>query len=867
MTPERWQKVKEVFQDARQYSSGPRAAFLAAACADDEDLRREVESLLAADNQSGSFMDRPAAVAAVDHFATKRVEYIPGSTVGSYQIERQIGQGGMGVIYLARDTRLGRPVALKLLQPHLTKDPQRLHRFRQEARAVSALNHPNILTIYETGEVGGVSFIATEFIDGLTVRGLMAAGQRTIGATIDIVLQVADALAAAHEAGVVHRDIKPENIMVRPDGYVKVLDFGLAKLNERTYETRSDERFSAVETNPGVVMGTFNYMSPEQARGIEVDARTDIFSLGVVLYELITGHEPFSGPTSSDVIAALLHAEPPPLVRFSPETPAELQRIIDRALAKDVEARYPSITEMAADLKALEQELEVGASIERAKRKTSSVRGLTNGARGLIIGVALVSILFLAAYLIRRSPPASSIRSVAVLPFKPLVANQSDEVLEMGIADTLITRLSSLKQVSLPPVSAVRRYRSLDQDPLAAGRELNVQAVLESSIQRADNRIRVTVRLLDVTDGKPLWTRQFDEPWTDIFAVQDAISQRVASDLMLTLSGEERGELARNYTTNPEAYDLYMKGRHYWNKRSPDGMLLSIESYKKAIEKDPQYALAYVGLADAYATIGSYRVAPPRESLPLAQEAALRALKIDERLAEAHASLGKIYADYEWDWDRAEKEFKLAIELKPNYANAHHWYSMLLANLGRSDDAIREARRAVDLDYFAPATTTQLGNVLYRARRYDEAITVLRKTLDLEPNFVAARVYLGLCYMLQGKHAEAISEMRKGKEAAPGHPGIVSTLGLVYGAAGQSEQARQCLKELNEIAQQRYVAAFNYAGIYSGLGEMELTMKWLKKAYEDRDPSIRGFKFDPVFDPVRQDPRFIAWTREVGLAQ
>jgi serine/threonine-protein kinase len=715
--------------------------------------------------------------------------------------------------------------------------------------------------------MGGVNFIVTEFIDGQTVRGLMAAGQPTIRKALDIILQVADALSAAHEAGVIHRDIKPENIMVRPDGYVKVLDFGLAKLNERSYETRSDESFAAVETNPGVVMGTYTYMSPEQARGIEVDARTDVFSLGVVLYELITGQEPFTGPTSSDVIAALLHDDPPPLIHFSPQTPAELQRVIDRALAKDFATRYPSVAEMAADLKDVEQDLGIGTSVERAKRRTSRVRVLANGSRGLLIGVALVVILFLAAYLIRRSLPASSIRSVAVLPFKPLVANQSDEVLEMGIADTLITRLSSLKQVTIPPVSAVRRYRSLDQDPLAAGRELQVQAVLESSIQRADNRIRVTVRLLDVTDGKPLWTRQFDEEWTDIFAVQDAISQRVASDLMLTLSGAERGELARNYTTNPEAYDLYMKGRHYWNKRTPDGMKLSIESYNQAIKIDPQYALAYVGLADAYATLGSYRVTPPRETLPLAQEAALRALKIDDRLAEAHASLGKIFSDYDWDWERAEKEFKLAIGLKPNYANAHHWYSMLLANLGRSDEAISEARRAVDLDYFAPATTTQLGNVLYRARRYDEAIAVLRKTLDLEPNFVAARVYLGLCYLLQGKHAEAISEMRKGKEAAPGNPGLVSTLGLVYGSAGQSEQARQCLKELNEIAQQRYVAAFNYAGIYSGLGEMELTMKWLKKAYEDRDPSIRGFKVDPVFDPIRQEPQFIAWTREVGLAQ
>jgi DNA-binding winged helix-turn-helix (wHTH) protein/TolB-like protein/tetratricopeptide (TPR) repeat protein len=484
--------------------------------------------------------------------------------------------------------------------------------------------------------------------------------------------------------------------------------------------------------------------------------------------------------------------------------------------------------------------------------------------------LGLIGLLgLLAAGLIWLRPaPGAPIRSVAVLPFKPLVAEARDEVLEMGIADTLITRLDNLKQITVRPINAVRRYTALDQDTVAAGRELDVQAVVEGSIQKADGKIRVTARLVRIADGRPLWTRQFDEPWTDIFAVQDAISQRVAGDLMGTLTGEEHGELARNYTTDPEAYQLYLIGRYYWNKRSGEGTRKSIESFQQAIEKDRNYALAYVGLADAYVTLGSYHLAQPLKVMPLARDAAAQALRLDERLAEAHASMARILLDYDWNWAEAEKEFQLAIALKPNYANAHHWYSSFLASRGRFDDAIREANRALELDYLSPATSTHVGSVLYQARRYPEAIGVLQKTLDMEPNFITARIYLGLCYLMQGRRDEAMAEFQKGQTAAPNNPDFIALLGYTCAIAGRPEQARSYEKALNELARRQvYVPPSNFALVATGMGEMDEAFKWMDKSYEERSPSMRGLKTEPLNDPLRQDPRFAALLRRVGFEQ
>ncbi|HKQ72245.1 MAG TPA: protein kinase [Blastocatellia bacterium] len=921
MTPERWKQVDQLLQDSLDREPAERAAFLAEACGGDDELRREVESLIGFHERAESFIETPPAEVAADWLAVKELR--AGQTIGHYRLIRQIGRGGMGEVYLARDDRLERQVAIKLLPPRFTEDAGRVQRFRQEARAVSALNHPNIITIYEIGEaktaVGALYFIATEFIEGRTLREMIRNSGMRPSEALEVVIQVASALSAAHAAGITHRDIKPENIMLRPDGYVKVLDFGLAKLNTMRIEDcglqsgREDEETvpsnpqsatlnSHFQTNPGVVPGTVSYMSPEQARGIETDARSDIFSLGVVLYELITARRPFVGETLSDVIAALLGQEPPPLSEHDPDLPDELQPIVSRMLAKDRSERYQTADELRQALKSLKKDLapegefstrEFSGLSLLAKRftrrgvnkdyKTAAVAVVAAPATSsvsLIINrflrspmrvmLALAALAALVAggilgrqWLVVRD---TRIDSIAVLPFKPLVADSRDEALEMGLADTLITRLSSLKNVTVRPLSAVRRYTALDQDPVVAGRELKAQTVLESSIQKVGEKVRVTARLIHIADGKTLWTRQFDERWTDIFAVQDAISQRVADDLMAPLTGEERGELARNYTADPVAYKLYLEGRHHWSKRTAEGMGKAVESFERAIKKDPNYALAYVGLADAYATLFSYHVKPAHEAMTQAHEAAVNALKIDDHLAEAHASMGKIFTDYYWDWEQAEREFQLAIKLKPKYPNAHQWYSMVLAHMGRFDEAVSEANRAWELDYFSAPTGTQVGQILYRARRYDQAITALRKTLDLDPNFVTAHYYLGLCYLMQEKRDEALAEFKKARAIAPNVPDFIALLGYAYATAGQIDQARRCLAELNEMARGRYVPPFNYAALHVGLGETDLAFKWLEKGYDERDPWVRGLKSDPLFDVLRPDARFAKLLRRAGLA-
>src|SRR5262245_15947110 len=717
MTPERCKQVDQLRQDALDRGPAERAAFLAEACGGDDELRREVESLIGFHERAENFIETPPAEVAADWLAVKELR--AGQTIGHYQLIRQIGRGGMGEVYLALDARLERQVALKLLPPRFTEDFERVRRFRQEARAVSALNHPNIITIHEIGEAatesGGVHFIATEYIEGRTLREMIGDGGMKAAEALEVAIQAAGALSAAHAAGITHRDIKPENIMLRPDGYVKVLDFGLAKLGVGSGEWGIGNRESGIRgqvasprsplptphslflTDPGVVAGTVSYMSPEQALGLEIDARSDIFSLGVVLYELITARRPFDGEMVADVIASLIGQEPPPLTRRDRGLPDELQRLVSRMLAKDRSERFQTADELRHALKGLKKELasaedfstrEFSGLMLLARRifhvganKNYKTADFTVRSSRVTSGISLIASSFLRSPM--RTPlalaalaaliaggilarqwlfdRATRVDSIAVLPFKPLLADSRDEALELGLADTLITRLSGLKNVSVRPLSAVRRYTALDQDPVAAGRELKAQAVLEGSIQRVGDKVRVTARLIGVADGGTLWTRQFDERWTDIFAVQDAISQRVADGLMAPLTGEERDELARNYTTDPEAYRLYMEGRYHWGKRTGAGMRKAVESFQQAIGRDHNYALAYVGLADAYATLGSYHLLPSREALPLAKDAATRALSIDQNLAEAHASMGKILTDYYWDWEQAEREYLLAI--------------------------------------------------------------------------------------------------------------------------------------------------------------------------------------------------------------
>src|SRR5262245_56405288 len=924
MTPERYKQIKSIFQSAVELPRSEQTIFLDKACSGDEGLRREVEDLLSSHGQVKDSIEAIASEAAATMLAGPQSGSLIGRQIGAYQIINQIGRGGMGEVYLARDARLGRQVALKLLPPRFTEDDQRVQRFRQEARAASALNHPNILTIHEIGEVktavGALHFVATEFIEGRTLRELIRYGRMKLGEALEVAMQEASELSAAQAGGIVGRALMRAHIMRRPGGHPQALNVALATLGVGSGELgigngESGIReqaaclhsplptpHSPVSTDPGMVLGTLSYMSPEQARGLETDARSDIFSLGVVLYEMTTLHRPFEGETPSDVIVALLSQEPP-FAEHAPDLPGELQRLVSRMLAKDCAGRYQTADEARRALKSLMQDLtpspdfktrefsglarlarrfgRAGASEGYKTVMTTTrepplsrssffffagrfTRSPLRGALALMALAALIAAAILGRQWLNRRD--SSIDSIAVLPFKPLVVDARDEALELGIADTLITRLSRLQKITVRPFSAVRRFTALDQDPVAAGRQLQAQAVLECNIQKVGDKIRVTARLINVGDGRTLWTQQFDERWSDIFAIQDAISQQVADDLIVTLTGEERSELAKNYTADPEAYRLYMDGSYQWNKRTPEGIRKGLEAFRKAIEKDHGYALAYVGVANAYITLGTYHLATPKEALPLAREAAAQALKIDESLAEAHTAMGKIISDYYWDWPLAEREFKRALKLKPNYPILHDWYSTFLSNMGRFDEAIREAKLELELDPLSPVARTRLGIALYDGRRYDQAITVLQKTLSLEPNFTSARVFLGLCYSMQGRREEALAEFQKGRAIAPNNPDFISLLGNVSAQAGRRDDARRYQQQLNEFAKRAYVSPSAQALLLAGLGDMDAAFMWMEKCFEERCSALSTLKTDPRFDVLRSDARFESLMRRVGFA-
>jgi eukaryotic-like serine/threonine-protein kinase len=915
MTPERWQQVDNLLQAAMEQPAAARAAFLQAACASDTELLKEVESLLSYQDSGDEFLEAPPAAVAAELLEQGTAELLLGRKLGRYELQRTLGRGGMGAVYLALDLQLDRQVALKLLPRRFTSDAARVRRFRQEARAISALNHPNILTIHEIGEAvlpeGSLHFLATEFVAGQTLRARLQSGNLTLGEVLDAALQTASALVAAHQAGIVHRDIKPENIMLRPDGLIKVLDFGLAKLTGAQTKTPAAATFSTIHTNPGIVMGTVSYMSPEQARGLEVDGRSDIFSLGVVLYEMLIGRPPFAGATTGDVLVSILDREPKPLASLAPALPAALQQIINRALAKDTNARYQQALELHNDLKGLKQELELAARLHRSggtsagvvslslpvgqsaepikgvdllatrdsvKTKVASLPSwrhqllairrpfkLVSSTYLLLAGLALV----LAGAAIYRYWPGAEIardKTIAVLPFSNANADPELDYLPDGVTESLMQSLQQLPNLRVMARGAVFAYKGHEVDPRKVGKDLKVDAILMGRVQRQGNQLHITVELVDARDGTVLWSEKYPRPLDEMQAVQTEIAREITSKLRLQLSGAQQKKMAARYTQNGEAYDLYLLGRYHWNKRTPDGVTKSVEYFRQASEKDPGFALAYVGLADAYNILVAYRMRSPLEAGPRARAAAERALQIDEQLADAHASMGKLLTDYYAEWEASERQFKRALELNPNLANAYHWYSSLLASLGRFDEAVQAAQRADDLDAHAPATSTQLGSVLYRARRYDEALSVLHQTLTRNPGHVTAHIYITLCYMLQARYDEALTELYRAEKLAPGSPDIITMFALVYGRTGQLAEVRRCQAELNAVAGHTYVSPGHYSAIAAGLGDMDTYFAWMEKSLEQGSPMIRGLKTDPIYDEVRKDPRFEGLLQRAGFA-
>ncbi len=866
MNSERLNQIETLYHAALAIDEGKRGEFVRKSGRDDVELIAEVESLLAFERQSDSFIEETAVEIAAKSLTENRRESLLGENIGHYKIVSFLGAGGMGEVYCAVDEKLGRRVALKLLSPRLVKDAQYLRRFEREARTASALNHPNILTIFEIDSVTDSYFIATELIEGQTLRRRLLENQLSLPECLKICLQISEALAAAHDAGIVHRDIKPENVMIRPDGYVKVLDFGLAKAVQSQPNSNGESNLKS--TVPGMIIGTPSYMSPEQVRGYKLDRRSDIFSLGVVLYEMISHKRPFAGATPSDVVAAILQRDPEPLAQLVSPIPPELERIVRKALSKDKETRYQEMSVLALDLKNLRTEINYASSSRiygSGNIFVSQLNFFSVWKKWLVFSaLSLALVIAIAAYFY-APVTRGEIDAVAVLPFVNSDSGGETDYLSDGLTESVIQRLSRLSDFKVMSFNSVLRYKDKEFNAQTIGRELNVGAILIGRLTQRGDDISINTELVNAADNSRIWSFQRSGKTSDILALQTAVSMETAERLNLKLSDAEKTNFAKRDTESSAAYQLYLQGRFFWNKRSADGLRRGIEFFNQAIEQDPNYALAYAGLADCYSLLSNYTDTPPGESMPKAKAAALKALEINESLAEAHTSLGNIKKEFDWDFAGAENSFKRAIEINPNYATAHQWRAENFVVLKRFDEAMESMRRALEVDPFSLIINAEVGWVLHHAGRYEEASLQLQKTIDLDPNFVRTHFFLGRVYEQRKMFLEAITETRKAIEISGGNALFRASLAHIYAKSGQMDDAKKILRELEMRATREYVSPFAFALIYTGLGQNQEALNWLETAYQQRDTILFNYIRDPEMDNLRNEPRFTKLLQRVNL--
>lgn len=881
-------------------------------------------------------------------------------TISHYRILYHIGTSLIGEVYLAEDTKLGRKVALLMLPEEFARDGERIERLTQEARIISTLNHPNIRMMYEVNSdrVNDEPqfFIANEWVEGPTLREHLAYTRMRIEEVLEVISQIVSGLGAAHAAGVLHRDLKPENVMIRPDGYVKILDFGLAKLIEQDtmlvelgeapapveeplvsgdadtaeihirpegtldpYRTKpldakeaakltaalSQKDRSAARSTTGLwwMPGTTGYLSPEQIAGEPTDERSDLFSLGVMLYEMCTGRLPFEGQTTTGVLSSILQSAPPPIRRSMPDAPEELEWIVTKLLAKDRDERYQTTRELANDLKRLRQRLEVESKQARRSRSgdaassdslrqsgklpsletrpisrdsgrehqrgtgridgrsgssSSSSSGGSSGSGGSRSGSSRSSSGASRAF-------SDAIDSVAILPLTNIGNDPSAEYLSDGITENVINTLSRIQGLRVMARSTVFRYKGKNTDPLEVGRELNVRAVFTGRLFQRGDDIIIKAELVDSGDGALLWADQYQRKSGDIFELEKDIAKQISESLRLKLGGEQEEKLAQRQTLNPEAYELYLKGRYCWNQRSPEGMRKGAEFFIQAIRKDQNYALAHAGLASCYTFLSVYFL-PPREFIPKARMAVIKALELDDHLAEAHAAYASVLFWYDWEFDRADKEFRRAAELNPNYPEAPQWHAYLCAAQEQFDDAFALLRRAESLDPLSVPVAASFGELFYFDGRYEEALAQCRKTLQMDATFGKGIYYQILSWLAVGKFHEAITSLNFIIENRPEAKGLATLmLAIALAKAGQHDAARQILAGIELHARTNYVPPYYLAMIHANLGEADQAFEWLEKAYQERSGWMPWIKLEPLFDSLKTDARFIDLLRRIGL--